>query len=120
MPTLNIQFSKFDQYGNSVFVVQEDDPGKKSFEMLTKYHKKLDKQYSTFLPIYATSEYASIRFKKNPKYSKMIPRNIYQVTFVVKRKTTDEKHYINCFLRKLKLISRAPDLDLGEDLDLSD
>ncbi|MHC4236794.1 MAG: hypothetical protein ACYSSM_00785 [Planctomycetota bacterium] len=125
MPSLKIRFQKFDQYNNSVFIASKCREGEaKAYERLTKYHRKLEsKKYETFLPIYsnAAKGFATIRFKKNPKYNRMKANNTYEVHFDIKElaKLTC-KTYVNCFLRRLRLVSEAPQIDEGEDVNLSD
>ena len=118
------RFQKFDQFNNAVFIASKSREAEaEAFNKLTKYHLKLEKEkYGTFLPIYsdASKAYATIRFKKNPRYNRMKPDAIYEVKFDVKKISKDDKIYVNCFLRKLKLVSEAPEIDEGSDLCFSD
>ena len=45
---------------------------------------------------------------------KLFERNLYEITFDVKKSERDDKEYINCFIKTIKLHTRAPQQDQGE------
>ncbi len=120
--TLFLRFSKFDVYQNPVFVASSDSPNTEehaSYEVLKTYFTNLQKKgISTFLPIFQRGPFASIRFKKHYQHTHMVPNNIYEVSFEIRRQTRDGKQYVNCFIQGLK-IERKVSIDRGEVLDLS-
>ena len=123
MPQLkSIRFQKFDTYENPVFIANSiKEPV--MFAKLTKFHKQLQKKnYDTFLPIYSDDEkgYASIRFKKNHTYPNLTPNAVYDLKYAIKQKEHEDKTYVSCYINSLKLVSKAPKLDLGEDLQFDD
>lgn len=124
MPSLNsIRFQKFDKYSNPIFIVNsEKEPV--NFKRLTKYYTTLEsKEYNTFLPIYSNEEnkYATIRFKKNSsKYPNFTKNNVYDIKYSIKQKEHEGKTYVNCYINSLKLVSRAPKIDLGQDIDFGE
>jgi hypothetical protein len=69
--TMQLRFQKIDQYKNSIFIVGTNKPEEKDgFDRLTKFYNNLKNQnISTFPPLYATPDYATIRFKPNTKYN---------------------------------------------------
>jgi hypothetical protein len=120
MTKLTLKFSKLDKYDNPVFIARKDDLPE-SYEKLKKYHKKLEaKEYDSFLPIYAHSEYnySTIRFYKNAKFSKFVESATYQIKFEISVKEKKGKHYVNCYIKSVKFVSSAPVMDIGEVLDL--
>tara|TARA_R110002126_G_scaffold257295_2_gene400312 strand:- start:838 stop:1164 length:327 start_codon:yes stop_codon:yes gene_type:complete len=92
-----------------------------SYEKLKGYHARLEKKsYDTFLPIYAHSVYnfSTIRFFKNRKFSKFAEGATYAIDFVVSTKVKNEKTFVNCFINKVKFVNPAPEMDVGDVLDL--
>lgn len=118
--TLSLRFQKMDKYDNPVFCASDKNPDeKKTFDTLSSYHASLQsKDLGTFLPIYSSCDFASIRFKKNQKHNNFHERNVYEIVFTIRSVTRDSKTYINCFIDSAKLTKRAIPLDLGTVLDL--
>jgi hypothetical protein len=121
MPSLNLRFQKFDKFNNVIFIA---NPLKESkvFNQLTKYCDKLkNADYDTFLPIYSNAEmkYATIRFRYNGKV-KFEKNDVYDIDFSIKKKDRDDKTYVNCYINTCKLVSKAPPIDEGEEIDFSD
>ena len=119
--TLTLRFQKFDDYQNAVFICSSKRVEElEEFKKLTKFYTQLEeKKYDSFLPIYSNSEnkYATIRTKKNSNFTKMSVNAVYEITFDTKKKKKDEKTYINCYLRSLKLIKKAELVDEGSDVE---
>jgi hypothetical protein len=116
----NIRFQKKDKFGNMVFIANEKaEP--KTFAKLTKYYKKLNTDTKTFLPIYSCTEnnYATIRFKDN-KSGDMCANDIYNIECSIKKVIKNNKEFINCYINKLTLVSKAPLKDYGVDIEFSD
>ena len=113
--TMQLRFQKVDQYKNSIFIVGTNKPEEKdAFHRLTKFHEALKNQnITTFLPLYSTPEYATIRFKPNTKF-KFVESNTYELEFNIRKKTYEGKEYVSCFVNKSKLISKAALVDYGE------
>ena len=124
MPTtLTLRFQKIDKFSNVIFIASGDKPEEKeSFNLLTKFSKQLKSlNYDTFLPIYSSDNefnYATVRTKKNLKYPNLVENSVYKITFDCKKRTKDDKNYINCYLRKLKLVKLAEPQDEGSDVEL--
>ena len=120
MPSIVARFSKYDQFKNAIFIVSDKEE-KKSYERLTRYHRKLvDKDYGTFLPVFADEDnkFATIRFKRlnmNPT-----PRDTYQILFTIRKIEKDGKIYVNCFVDSIKRIKKSDPLDDGIVLEMSD
>ena len=120
MTKLTLKFSKLDKYDNPVFIARKDDLPE-AYKKLKKYHKKLEaKEYGTFLPIFEHEVYgySTIRFFKNRKFSKFVEGATYAIDFVVSTKEKKNKHYVNCFINKVKFVNPAPEMDVGDVLDL--
>lgn len=120
-----IRFKKYDQFDNPVFITslksEVNAEEKNNFNKLKKYHSKLEnKQYGTFLPIYHNPEYeyCTIRFMKNNKYANFTTNSIYNIEYCIKKKNKDDKTYVNCYINKATLVTRAEPVDEGELLDL--
>lgn len=118
----NIRFQKFDKYGNMVFICNSrTEP--KTFAKLTKYYERLNNmETNTFLPIYsnAESQYATVRFKDYKGYSVISANDVYNIECSIKKVVKDDKKFINCFVNKLTLVSRAPLIDYGADIEFSE
>ena len=117
MPELNnIRFLKNDDYGSRVFIANsQKEPD--TFAKLKEIYTKLKKTYpDQFLPVFCNEKhkYATIKFKINDTFEK---NDVYELDFVVKKKAIDDKIYINCFLNKSILKSKALPTDDGEELD---
>lgn len=120
MPELkNIRFSKDGDYGNKIFIANSTKEPE-TFSILKKFYTQLkDKYPDQFLPIFCNNKhkYATIRFKISDNFEK---NDVYKLKFTIKKKVIDTKTYINCFLDKKELISKAEPVDDGEILDLDD
>ena len=118
--TLNLRFQKIDVYGNSIFIAASSNPEEvEQYEALDKCAKQLMRlDTKTFLPIFSNDEfqYATIRCKKNSSFPNLVENSIYKISFDTKRKSKDDKVFINCYLRKLKLVKKAEVVDLGDDI----
>lgn len=116
---LIIRFQKFDKFNNPIFCASKDNPEEKeTFKTLKQWYEKLDdKNYGTFLPVYSTNKFASIRFKSNSKYNHMTERNIYKVSFNMMINEREGKTYVNCYIENLKL-ERRETVDRGKIIDL--
>jgi hypothetical protein len=118
--TINLRFQKKDVYENSIFIASGTNPDEKEqYKTLDKCAKQLQSlDTKTFLPIFSNDEfqYATIRCKKNSSFPNLVENSIYKISFDTKRKTKDDKVFINCYLRKLKLVKKAQILDLGDDI----
>ena len=114
---LNLRFQKLDKYKNSIFIANPKKEAE-SFNKLSSYYTKLKNTVESYIPIYATTEYATIRFKSNSKFT-FEENNIYTITFTINKRANDEgKEFISCFLSKSKLLEKAVVLDRGEILQL--
>jgi len=120
---LTIRFQKYDKFSQPIFVASSDNTMNPeeldSHRTLTKWHKALDdKNFGTFLPIFARGEFASIRFKTNQKFTHMQERSLYDVDFTMRTVVRDNRTYVNIYIDSLKLVKKAKPLDCGEILDL--
>lgn len=117
--TMTLRFQKIDQYKNSIFIVSSNRPDEKdTFDRITKFYETLKKQnITTFLPMYGTSDYATIRFKPNTKYN-FVEGGTYELEFVIRKKEHEGRDYVSCFVNKSKLMKKAVTLNLGEILNL--
>ena len=113
--TMQIRFQKVDQYKNSIFIAEANKTNEEdAFARLSKFYEALKNQnITTFLPLYSTPEYATIRFKPNTKF-KFVEGNTYQLEFNIRKKAYEGKDYVSCFINKSKLISKAALVDYGE------
>ena len=119
MPSFkNIRFQKLDKFNNAVFIVNsKKEP--KAFVKLCKMHTQLEeKNYETFLPIYSDLEksYATIRFKKNITFEKLNKNDVCDVKYEIKQRKHENKTYVTCYIRQLKLVKKAEPEDLGENV----
>ena len=117
----SLRFQKYDKYDNPIFIASASKPEEEdNFEILKNIHDKLEKkEYGCFLPVYNsdTYGYSSIRFKKNVNL-KVMPQAKYDIDYSIYMKTDNNRTYINACLHKVKLVSRAPKEDKGEELEL--
>ena len=118
---LNLRYQKQDKFGSEIFIASNKyDEEKAAFNTLKKLEKKIkEMNVDTFLPVYVNEDlnYATIRFKFY-KGMKLYERNLYSVTFVVKKSQRNGEQYINCFINNIKLHKKAPVRDDGEIVDL--
>ena len=113
MSTIQIRYQKTDQYKNLIFIAKSDVPDElETFKRLTNFHNTYKDKITTFLPMYATSSYATMRCKPNPNFQ-FQEGSVYQLDFAVRKKSHDEKEYVNIFINKSKLI-RKSNVDAGE------
>jgi hypothetical protein len=116
--SMQLRFQKVDPYKNSIFIVGTNKPEEKDgFDRLTKFHENLKNKITTFLPIYATPEYATIRFKPNTKFN-FVEGNTYELEFNIRKREYEGKDYVSCFVNKSKLTKKAALVDYGELLTL--
>jgi hypothetical protein len=119
---LVLRYQKKDAYGNVIFIASNKfDAEKDAYGGLVKIEKKLKKMdINTFLPIYANADagYASIRFKYYEGI-KLSERNLYKVSFDIKKNLKDDKEYINCFVKYVKLHAKASPINYGETLEFA-
>ncbi len=76
---------------------------------------------TTFLPVYYNTSlnYATIRFRfYDDDMLKLIPRDIYTITFNIKKINKNNKEYINCFIERINLLKKADPVDTGTTLEL--
>ena len=106
--SMQLRFQKVDQYKNSIFIVSSNkEEEKDSFNRLTKFHEALKNQnITTFLPIYATADFSTIRFKPNTKFN-FAEGNMYELEFNIRKKTYEGKEFVSCFVNKSKLVKKA-------------
>jgi hypothetical protein len=118
--TINLRFQKKDVYENSIFIAAASNPDEvEQYKTLNKFAKQLMLlDTKTFLPIFSNDEfqYATIRCKKNSSFPNLVENSIYKISFDTKKKSKDDKVFINCYLRKLKLVKKAEVVDLGDDI----
>ena len=113
--TMQLRFQKADQYKNSIFICSTKNPEEKeAYGCLEKIHNALQAQgISTFLPVYSTSEYSTIRFKPNNKFN-FAEGATYELKFNIRKKDYEGKNYVSCYVESSKLIKKAAPLNLGE------
>ena len=116
---LLLRFLKYDQYKHPIFIASNrKDTEIASFNKLRDYAEKIrEKEYDTFNPIYydVENQFASIRFKH--KGSPLEFGAFYSIDFKITKKEKLSKIYVNCYIDKIKLISKAEKIDRGEELD---
>ena len=113
-----LRYQKLDQFKNPVFVVGNNNDEKDSYERLKKFHTALEKQnLNTFLPIYSTDSYSTIRFKSNPKFS-FADNHTYEVEYVIRKREMNGKNHVSCYMNKSRLVKKGAALDYGEILNL--
>ena len=119
--TIHCRYQKKDQFGSEVFIASQSKE-QESFEIIKGYTEKLKGlNLCTFLPVYhgnTENPYTTIRFKHCKSKVKLEERNTYKITFSFRKVTRDDKQYINCYVESIELISKAPDIDFGEVLEL--
>ena len=117
---LNLRFLKYDQFNNPIFIASNrKDTEIVSFNKLRDYSEQIkEKEYDTFNPIYhdVKNQFASIRFQY--KGSPLELGSVYSLDFKITKKEKLNKIYVNCYIDKIKLISKAEKIDRGEELDL--
>lgn len=117
MISLNLKFSKLDQFKNLVFSVKDGDEYG-SYEYLKALQKKIQDKYPMAMgPIYINDEfkYATLRCSKSLYQFK--PRNVYEIKFKLVHKILDDgRVYVNAYIKKSKMVAKAADFDVGEDI----
>jgi hypothetical protein len=90
--TMQLRFQKVDPYNNSIFIASKNrDDEEAVYTKLSKFHEALvTSDVTTFLPIYSTSKYATIRFKKNTKFT-FEEGCIYAVEFTIRKSEYENK-----------------------------
>lgn len=125
MPSIkNVRFQKLDDYDNPVFICNTSKEPK-AHKKLKKYHLRLHQSLqksnkNCFLPLYANDEhkYATIRLKKDSRINKLklTANDVCDIRFTIRKKTVDGKNYVSCFCDEIQLISKAPPVNLGEEM----
>jgi len=90
------------------------DSEQENYENLKELAQKLDdKDFGTYLPIFNSTQYnySTIRFKKDNKTTKLIPRAKYDITYKIKTIMRDSKIYVNCFVTKIRMVEKPPVID---------
>jgi len=127
MPTtLTLRYQKQTPYKENVFIAVADGEHpeeENGHQKLSEISGTLKNAYpDLYLPTYAADEFASIRFKSpNNGYParKFYPGSLYEVSFVIKKKVgRDDKVYVNAFIDRARLVSKAAAADDGEELEL--
>ena len=115
--TMQLRFQKVDPYNNSIFIVSKNREDEEAvYTKLSKFHENLtNSDVTTFLPIYSTSKYATIRFKKNTKFT-FEEGCIYSVEFTIRKSEYENKKYVSCFVNNSTLVAKA--VDYGEVMSL--
>lgn len=125
MPKISsIRFQKLDDYQNFVMIANADKEPKQ-YKKLSRFYKQLSEEHKdSFLPLYENTKfkYATLRLKKNIMLSKLKlnPNDTIDLKFTVRRTTHLDKVFINCHVESVKLVERAPPVELGDVLNLSD
>tara|TARA_R110000868_G_scaffold156422_2_gene383257 strand:+ start:396 stop:749 length:354 start_codon:yes stop_codon:yes gene_type:complete len=113
MTPITIKFQKVDQYKNLIFIAKSEMPEEQeTFKRLTNFHNTHKDEITTFLPIYATPIYATLRCKPNPKFQHE-EGAIYTLDLSIRKKKHEEKNYIHIYINKSTLVKKS-NLDLGE------
>ena len=74
---------------------------------------------NTFLPIYSNSvnKYATIRIKRDDSkfnLKKLVKNDVYHINVEISESNYNSKTYVNVHLNHMKLIKKAPEIDLGK------
>ena len=125
---ITAKFLKTDDYKNSIFLVSNDATDlKPSYTKMKKYFKILSKKYDTNLPIYIKNEsskkFATIRFKKTSKLTKLKDYGIYEINFDIFENEHNNKKYCNLIVESIKLIKEANNgskIVIDDDIEISD
>jgi len=115
--TMQLRFQKVDPYNNSIFIASKNREDEDvAYTKLSKFHENLtNSDVTTFLPIYSTSKYATIRFKRNPKFT-FEEGCIYSLEFTVRKSEYEGKKYVAVFVNNSTLVAKA--VDYGEVMSL--
>ena len=115
--TMQLRFQKVDPYNHSIFIASKNrDDEEVAYTKLSKFHETLtNSDITTFLPIYSTSKYATIRFKRNCKFT-FEEGGIYSLEFTIRKSDYENKKYVSCFVNNSTLVARA--VDYGEVMSL--
>jgi hypothetical protein len=113
--TIQVRYQKVDQYKNLIFIAKSNLPEElDAFNRITKFHENYKTAFKSFLPMYATETYASLRFKPNSKIN-FIDNCTYELEFTVRKNTNaDGREFINLYINKSKLIKKSSPTDFGE------
>jgi len=116
MLELQLRYQKTDEYNNICFI-SNDMKDKKAYELLQKYYKQLNKQFpDLYLPIYYNEKfkYATIRFKYLPAGLNLNKNDVCSIKFNVKKRSKDDKTFINCVCKHIEVVERAVEEDTDE------
>ena len=115
--TSTLRFQKYDKFNNMVFIASESQEPE-SLKQLTSYEIQLCADYDHFIPIYSsqTKGFATVRFKKDSSFTRLKCQATYTIKYDIKKIRKKEKVYVNCHLRKVKLVKEAPIIEEGTDI----
>ena len=125
MPSIrNVRYQKQDEYGNQIFICNITKEAK-SYKKLKNFSKQLkEKHPSTFLPIFNNTahKYSTIRLKKDFKINnlKLKQNDVCDIKFSICSRSYENKTYLAAHCVLIKLVKRAPPIDLGVELELYD
>ena len=126
MPTIkSIRFQKIDDYQNPVFIANSTKEPTQ-YKKLSRFYEQLSEEYKdSFLPLFENKKhkYATIRLKKDTQVSqlKLTANDVVDIKFTVRKRVSEEgKISVNCHLESIKLVQRAPPVDLGQEITFSD
>ena len=118
--TMNLRFQKMDKYGNAVFVVKPDENAD-AYRRLCTYHDKLERmEIGTFLPIYSTGDYATVRFRSRGLKLMLVEGSTYALKFKIHQNTVGGRRFCSCYIDKVVFVSKAAAEERGDVLDLED
>ena len=113
----SLRFQKYDKYENYVFIASINKLEEETnYNILQNIHNKLEGKYESYLPLYKSDmyNYVSVTIRKNYKFTdKLVIGNTYNVEFDIREVEKDDKIYVNCTLKKIKLHTRKPKENLG-------
>ena len=119
MPQINnIRFQKFDEFNNIIFIAKPEHE-LESYDKMHKWYDMLTHKFpESFLPIYATTEFSTIRLRG--KIQKFEANATYNIDFNIKHKKSDDgdKSFVNCYLDGVCLVAKARVIDYGDDVNL--
>lgn len=122
--SFTVTYNKCDKFENACFSVSKDaktDEEKKSYRDLCRWHKKLRRKVSTFLPVYADTEkgYATLRLKRAHGMAEFKPRCVYRLDVQIKTVKRDDRKFANVWHLGSELVRDAAPIE-EEVLELSD
>ena len=111
---IELRYQKNDKFNYPVFIAnakKETD----AYTKLKRMHKKLTSMdLKTYLPVYSTSKYATMRLNKK-NHQEFQEQATYKLVFTIKKSVSDdERTFANIYLVSSELKASAP--SLGEDI----